>query len=501
MVKSLWPWLKSKRNAHRQPAEPWALSTPLLKVSDGDQLNIGHAVEGTLILGATGSGKSSGSGRTMALAYLNAGFGGLVLCAKPDERQQWETYCRQTGRLDDLVIFNPKEKWRFNPVDFERNRAGEGAGLTENLLNLIETMEHACDPERGKKSGGGNNEKFFNDANKQLTRNAIEGVGWGTGHVTIPALYRFITSMPKTKADLNSEEWRENSFCVECLAEGHKKPKTPQQEEEFSDLKDYFFREWIKFPDRTQESIVATFTTAADPLRRGMLRTLFGGETNIDPTATEQGRIIVVDLPVLEYGDIGRFAQILWKYPFQKAIARRTIQNSPRPVFLWQDEAQLFLIENDYGFQSLCRSFRVATVMLSQNISNFYAVLGGEEAGRSQADSLFGNLKFKVFHCNGDSKTNTFAAETIGRTSRFMVSANLNHQANDFFTSMAGTGTTNSSAGVSEQIQFEVEPSVFTGLRTGGPQNKFLLDAILFFDGMKFKATGRQWRPVTFSQK
>jgi hypothetical protein len=27
------------------------------------------------------------------------------------------------------------------------------------------------------------------------------------------------------------------------------------------------------------------------------------------------------------------------------------------------------------------------------------------------------------------------------------------------------------------------------------------LDAILFFDGMKFKATGRQWRPVTFSQK
>jgi hypothetical protein len=475
--------------------------TPLLTVSDGDQMTIGHAVEGTLILGATGSGKSSGSGRTLALSYLNAGFGGLVLCAKPDERQQWEEYCRQTGRLDDLVIFNPKEKWRFNPVDFERNRAGDGAGLTENLLNLIETMEHACNPDARKKSGGGDNEKFFNDAKKQLTRNAIEAVGWGTGHVTIPALYRFITSMPKTKAYLNSEEWRENSFCVECLAEGQKKPKTPEQEEEYNDLKDYFFEEWIEFPDKTQKSIVATFTTAADPLRRGLLRTLFGGETNIDPTATERGRIIVVDLPVLEYGDIGRFAQILWKYPFQKAIARRTIQNSPRPVFLWQDEAQLVLIENDYAFQSVCRSFRAATVMLSQNVNNFYAVLGGEEAGKAKAKSLFGNLKFKVFHSNGDSETNTFGAETIGRRPRFMVNANLNYQANDIFTSMAGGGPVNSSAGVSEQMQFEVEPSVFTALRTGGPQNKFLVDAIVFFDGMTFKATGRQWRPVTFRQK
>jgi hypothetical protein len=229
MLKLRFPWSKSDRDAQPKRLEPWSLSTPLLTLPDGDRLTIGHAVEGTLILGATGSGKTSGSGRTIALSYLDAKFGGLVLTAKPDEPKLWEEYCRKTGRLKDLVIFSPKGPWRFNPVDFEKNRAGDGAGLTENLLSLIETMEHACDPERGKKSGG-ENEKFFRDANEQLTRNSIEAVGWGTGHVTIPILYRFITSMPKTKAYLNSAEWRENSFCVQCLAEGKKKPKTEQEE-------------------------------------------------------------------------------------------------------------------------------------------------------------------------------------------------------------------------------------------------------------------------------
>lgn len=32
--------------------------------------------------GSIGSGKTSGSGQALALAYLRAGFGGLVLCAK-----------------------------------------------------------------------------------------------------------------------------------------------------------------------------------------------------------------------------------------------------------------------------------------------------------------------------------------------------------------------------------------------------------------------------------
>ena len=44
------------------------------------------AVEGVQIFGGIGSGKTSGSGRMIALKFLKAGFGGLVLTVKPDER-------------------------------------------------------------------------------------------------------------------------------------------------------------------------------------------------------------------------------------------------------------------------------------------------------------------------------------------------------------------------------------------------------------------------------
>ena len=50
----------------------------------GDMWRIKDACEGTIIFGGTGSGKTSGSGRAIATSFLSAGFGGLVLCAKPE---------------------------------------------------------------------------------------------------------------------------------------------------------------------------------------------------------------------------------------------------------------------------------------------------------------------------------------------------------------------------------------------------------------------------------
>ena len=71
------------------------------------------ACEGAAILGGTGAGKTSGSGRHLALGYLRAGMGGLVLTAKSDERALWKSYCHEAGRLEDLIVFSPSEPWRL----------------------------------------------------------------------------------------------------------------------------------------------------------------------------------------------------------------------------------------------------------------------------------------------------------------------------------------------------------------------------------------------------
>src|SRR5277367_787543 len=67
------------------------------KDKDGRGFTIGDALAGCCVMGGTGSGKTSGPGTLLALSYLEAGFGGLVLCAKKDERRHFEELARLAG--------------------------------------------------------------------------------------------------------------------------------------------------------------------------------------------------------------------------------------------------------------------------------------------------------------------------------------------------------------------------------------------------------------------
>ncbi len=148
-----------KKSETSRPRTPWHLSEPRLYLSEADPWSNADAFEGTLVLGATGSGKSSGSGREVALSFLRAGFGGLVLTAKPDERALWESYCREAGREGDLLVFGPERALRFNFIDHELKRPGVGAGLTENIVNLLSTVLEVA--ERGAGGQGGREDEGY----------------------------------------------------------------------------------------------------------------------------------------------------------------------------------------------------------------------------------------------------------------------------------------------------------------------------------------------------
>lgn len=122
-------------------------TSPLLKLSQRDAWTLDDAYMGTFIVGGTGSGKSSGSGRSLAHAYLRAGFGGLVLCAKPDEAKVWQRYCKETGRANSLVMLGGSSRHRFNFLEYELARIDGGSSKTpfalEALLKIYEAMQAA----------------------------------------------------------------------------------------------------------------------------------------------------------------------------------------------------------------------------------------------------------------------------------------------------------------------------------------------------------------------
>jgi hypothetical protein len=169
---------------------------------------------------------------------------------------------------------------------------------------------------------------------------------------------------------------------------------------------------------------------------------------------------------------------------------------------LWADEAQHFVTSYDAMFQSTCRAARVATVLLSQTVSGFHAALGGQEKGKAEATALFGNLNTRIFHANGDATTNEYASTMIGRSLQAFCSGNTSQSSDESLLSMAGLAPSeNTSAGFHESYEFEVQPAVFTQLRTGGPANNWTVDAMVVQNGRRFRSNGRTWLPVTFQQE
>ena len=191
-----------------------------------------------------------------------------------------------------------------------------------------------------------------------------------------------------------------------------------------------------------------------------------------------------MDFPVKEYLQAGVYAQGLFKFLWQQATERREVKEESVPVFLWIDEAQLFLSDYDQIFQTTARSSKACTVFISQNISNYYVSIGGRNP-QAKADSLLGNLSTKIFHSNNDTVSNEWAAKTIGKAFRNVESVSI------------GKGD---SIGLSQQFHWQVEPREFTTLKSGGQQNDYRVQGIVTIAGREW-SNGRNFIKKSFNQK
>lgn len=452
------------------------LDHPLVKFSldsKQDWWTIRDAVRGVQIFGGIGSGKSSGSGKTFAKAFLKNGFGGLVLCAKPDERENWEQLAKEAGREDDLIIFGEDSSYYFNPLDYELTREGKGAGEIFNLSYLF--MEIYKLGNRFSGSGGGESERYWDNALKRCINRMIQLLKLAGEEVSIENMIRLLSNAPYEEeveglAKMSEEEiinWSKDNFCIWCIIEAGNKCEGTKLEEEYDLIKDYFLKEFARLPDRTRPIIVESFLGLAEPFTSGILKKHFSLNTNLSPELTFEGKIIVLDFPVKEYLASGVYAQGIYKLLWQQATERRNPNEELLPVFLWVDESQLFLSDYDQIFQTTARSSKACTVFISQNISNYYSAIGGKDP-RPKIDSLLGNLGTKVFHANNDAVTNQWAATTIGKAFKNVSSINIGK---------------NQNTGISQQLHFLVEPREFTMLKSGSAENDFMVEGVVTVAG------------------
>ena len=398
--------------AFRPPA-PIRLEEPLLRLSPQDVWTLRDAREGTVIFGATGSGKTSGSGYAIAHAMLRAGFGGLVLCAKPGERQLWERYCAETGRSESVIVFDGSGRRKFNFLEYELARS-QATGTFEpvNLVQLFMRLSEAANTDQGGAKTAAEND-FWTKSVHMLLKYAIYALNAAYGRVRLSDVVEMAHTAPKSEAELANLEWQKNSFCFRTLHKLYREPVHPLPVADREQVMGYWRRAFANADQRTPGNIMATLATIIDPFLTGTMRELFCTDTNVVPEMTHAGAILIVDLPIKTYFGAGTLAQHVFKYLWQRAAEARA-RPDERPIFLWADECQFFINAYDAEFQSTARSACACTVYLTQNLPGLYHYIGGPRPEHT-VDSLLGNFQTKIFHANSDFKTNQWAADMIGK--------------------------------------------------------------------------------------
>jgi hypothetical protein len=497
------------------PSADWRFDTPVHQFVDTERggshaWTVRDSFEGVQVFGATGSGKSSGSGRALALGLLRANFGGLVLTAKPTDARDWagpRGYMAQAGRKDRPIVVGPPSRWKeyeswgvavppgghrldFLTYEFDRLQRAE----VNPSLNLVSLFETAVEIGRPQESGPGS-DPFWQDTFRQLLQNAVDLAIMADGAISLIRLKEIVMTLPQTQDEAFSPEWRAaGGACWECLNKAQARfdrsePPPHYDEEDLRQVATYWLIDMASLAFKTRSSIRAMFTSRIDFLLRSPLRQIFSAGTSglegpnahtFAPDATHNGRVVILDFPIKSFGEIGRFVQILYKTLWQMSTEDRAVTvdeergvgSGQSPVFLWADESQYFVTVRDLAFQLTARSKCAATVYLTQNLPNYYAMLKGADS-RSVTDSLVGNLQTKIFHANGDPTTNSWAEMLFGQYAGTMRNQSA---------SLSGDHT----MGRSQSLIPVVHSREFVVLRKGGEADRRAVSAVML-------QAGRRW--------
>lgn len=485
----------------------------------GTDITWADCVEGTLILGSTGSGKSSGPGRHVAISMLKQGFGFCILCAKPDERKHWEDYIEKEApqRVDDLVVFSRSTGLNFNFLEYEMTRTGEGAG---EILNIVSSLMSLNEQNRIHQGGGeGREDKFWDNSLRRMINRTVSLLKFTDQEVSIFNMRKVVSNCfrdrdPEVynhlKRTINSQEeidpgerkkaveslnkWVQSNYFVRLIEKLRlRKAGGPLEEDEIHMVYDYWVKEYPKLAEKPASIIMESFMGIIEPfMNRGILREQFasGISQELKPeNIIKQKKIVIIDFPLKEYGMAGIYAATIYKTTFQAAMERRKIEEeeSPKPVALWIDEYQSFCSPmSDSLFQTTARSSWVATVYITQNIQNLYFSMG-RNMPEARAKSLLGNLNLKYFCSQSDADTNSWASNMIGEHMTHVPTVSVSSQEKV-------------SKSVAQQMRYRITPDHFTTLKTGRKTNKNIVEAVVFKAGKTWGRDKENYAVCEFRQ-
>ena len=282
----------------------------------------------------------------------------MILVSKPEDRAFFLELFREANRAPP-IIFGPNDKARCKFLDA---LGGDALTITRFLMTVSESL---------KGEGGQRSEQFWEKLNERLIWCSVVILRLSYRRVTVPDIQKFIMTAATGPANFDDEVWlrgfHNESFNLAEAGIGNDVEKF-----DFEIARDFFLREWPVMNDRTRSSILAGVMGVLLTLNSGIIRPMCSTTTDFTPAILRQGRSIMVDMPIKEYGDSAKVVMASMKYLAQVDILKRHTKPGDPIAVIWADEAQNASNSMDSMFQAEARSHYGAVVYLTQAVSSLY---------------------------------------------------------------------------------------------------------------------------------
>jgi len=462
----------------------WLPDNPVFQFNKGgDFLTFGDLYSGILCTGAPRSGKTSCVLALLRRIVLRMGLGCAVFTTKRDDAEPWLKDAKLYGREQDIIHATVESGHCFDPITHEMRRGGgAGAGNPLNIVKMLMTLSQVGKPVIT--SNGDDASAFFRNSMEQLLRAAITILAAANEPPSITNIRSLINSLPPVPIPENPDrhtpeinDWFAESYLgrlitrvIDRNSAGEVSPDRWRATEHSTEI---LAKEYPNLAPATLTSILQTAMSVIDKLLTPPFdRIVAGGRcTYVPEQCYLEGKILLLDYNLSEFGEAGELCQIANKLALQGAIMRRDVSKYPRPVALFGDEFQTLAIVEDSRFAEIARSQRGCCIYATQNLQNVARRLHEHNPGAGTL-SLVGNMQTRIYLQNGESEfTNEWAAKSFGRAHENIIEGSLHgpHMRSDY--------------------RFLVEPATFASLPTPTRESPYAV-GVVYRGGQVWRETG-----------
>lgn len=359
---------------------------PLLDFSHGGLFRVRDGHKGVLLLGSPGSGKTTAL-RTLLVAMLRAGYGGVILIVKEDFVGDAMAAADAAGRSRDLIVLRPGGVARFNPFSACESALDAAALLVEVSDSQIE----------GRTNLGEGDWQKQRDALLQNLCIACEALH---GEISFERLHALFRELPHSTSALSDAAFQKNA-----LGGLYRRAREGALARTAAQAVISLCHDFAGMPEKTQGSVRAMVVPVFQVFNLPALSEIFTGEptVTIDDTLNHR-KVLMAAIP--RSREEQRAANAVLQYCLCQAA-----QTRPRKTdaFLVADEFQETVGGVLVRSLSLLRQFRVTPVLATQSLPAIEYRTGA--TGRK---TIVGLISTVFCFAQSDTETRVWAEEYVG---------------------------------------------------------------------------------------